>query len=236
MKQLTQKEIENIIEVFSDLDFHKSKFVRLIFNEHMDLYVLEKKDFGTKLTHHKLICFGNTNSNKPQMNILFEELSSRNIDENQIKEIMFLVEKQKHQNEFEISFYPNNNPITFEQAFMYLYHGKKLAITCGNNRQPEGLAFFMVVDNTKHLGKIFSKLGRKYSYVEIKLFVEKLSLWGEKFIQYLIDENINIEDDNKLLSIHLVKFEMTNNIRLSQEEVLSNLFKETYHYEKFKTK
>ena len=59
--------------------------------------------------------------------------------------------------------------LKFDEAFDAIYNGNILEFYGSNNRQPESSGFIYIVKSQKKLCKLFSKINKKFSTIEIKI-------------------------------------------------------------------
>lgn len=116
--------------------------------------------------------------------------------------------------------------IKFDEAFELIYNGFTLEFYGSNNKNPEQMGYTYTVKKQKLLCKLFSKINKKFSTIEIKIMFSKES---NDFLQFLNENNFknNFENEHeflKELSILIVKFEIDNKIKLRQDEILSKYF------------
>lgn len=71
------------------------------------------------------------------------------------------------------SIYYTDKSLTFDEAFDALYNGDILEFYGSNNKQPEFYGFTYTVKTQKKLCKLFSKINKKFSIIEIKILSNK---------------------------------------------------------------
>jgi hypothetical protein len=119
-----------------------------------------------------------------------------------------------------------NSSLKFEDAFEAIYNGLNIEFYGSNNKYPEKNGFTYTVKKQKQLCKLFSKINKKFSTIEIKIIFSDNT---KKFLTFLVENNFenNFEFESeffKQFSILQVKFEMINNLKLNQDEILSKFF------------